>query len=99
MKRGPGRPKKVLPKEILELKFTQEEMLNFKMVLFRHGLTAHQFMGYVIQQISVNDQRLVEILQEATEYKKQRILEGKEEHVDAETLYRMIEEENKKLKK
>ena len=74
-------------------------MLNFKKVLFRHGLTAHQFMGYVIQQISVNDQRLVEILQEATEYKKQRILEGKEEHVDAETLYRMIEEENKKLQK
>jgi hypothetical protein len=99
MKRGPGRPKKVLPKEMLELKFTQEEMLNFKKVLFRHGLTAHQFMGYVIQQISVNDQRLVEILQEATEYKKQRILEGKEEHVDAETLYRMIEEENKKLQK
>lgn len=99
MKRGPGRPKKVLPKELLELKFTQEEMLNFKKVLFRHGLTAHQFMGYVIQQISVNDQRLVEILEEATGYKKQRILEGKEEHVDAETLYRMIEEENKKLQK
>ena len=99
MKRGPGRPKKVLPKELLELKFTQEEMLNFKKVLFRHGLTAHQFMGYVIQQISVNDERLVDILQEATEYKRQRILEGKEEHVDAETLYRMIEEENKKLQK
>jgi hypothetical protein len=99
MKRGPGRPKKVLPKELLELKFTKEEMLNFKKVLFRHGLTAHQFMGYVIQQISVNDQRLVEILEEATGYKKQRILEGKEEHVDAETLYRMIEEENKKLQK
>ena len=99
MKRGPGRPKKVLPKELLELKFTKEEMLNFKKVLFRHGLTAHQFMGYVIQQISVNDQRLVEILEEATGYKKQRILEGKEEHVVAETLYRMIEEENKKLQK
>ncbi len=99
MKRGPGRPKKILPKELLELKFTKEEMLNFKKVLFRHGLTAHQFMGYVIQQISVNDQRLVEILEEATGYKKQRILEGKEEHVDAETLYRMIEEENKKLQK
>jgi hypothetical protein len=93
MKRGPGRPKKILPKEALELQFTQEEMLNLKKVLFRHGLTAHQFMGYVIQQISINDQRLVEILQEATEYKKQRILEGKEEHVDAETLYRMIAHE------
>ncbi len=99
MKRGPGRPKKVLPKEMLELRFTQEEMLNFKKILFRHGLTAHQFMGYVIQQISVNDQRLVEILQEATEYKKQRILEGKEEHVDAETLFRLIEEANRKLQK
>lgn len=99
MKRGPGRPKKILPKEILELKFTQEEMLNLKKELFRHGLTAHQFMGYLIQQISINDQRLVELLNEATQYKKQRILEGKEEHVDAETLFRMIEEENRKLQK
>lgn len=56
-------------------------------------------MGYVIQQISVNDERLVDILQEATEYKKQRILEGKEEHVDAETLFRLIEEANRKLQK
>lgn len=94
-----GRPKKILPKEMLELKFSQEEMLHLKKELFRHGLTAHQFMGYLIQQISINDQRLVELLDEATQYKKQRILEGKEEHVDAETLYRMIEEENRKLQK
>ena len=99
MKKGPGRPKKILPKELLELKFTQEEMLHLKKELFRHGLTAHQFMGYLIQQISINDQRLVELLDEATHYKKQRIMEGKEEHVDAETLYRMIEEENRKLQK
>lgn len=99
MSRPVGRPKKVLPKELLELNFSQEEMINFKKVLFRHGLTAHQFMGYVIQQISINDQRLVELLDEATHYKKQRILEGKEEHVDAETLYRMIEEENRKLQR
>ena len=99
MKRGPGRPKKILPKEMLELKFSREEMLMFKKTLFEHGLTSHQFMGYLMQQISINDQRLVELLNEATQYKKQRILEGKEEHVDAETLYRMIEEENQKLQK
>ena len=99
MARPVGRPKKILPKELLELRFTKEEMLHLKKELFRHGLTAHQFMGYLIQQISINDQRLVELLDEATQYKKQRILEGKEEHVDAETLYRMIEEENRKLQK
>lgn len=99
MSRPVGRPKKILSKDILELRFSQEEMLNLKKVLFSHGLTAHQFMGYLIQQISINDQRLVELLDEATHYKKQRILEGKEEHVDAETLYRMIEEENRKLQK
>lgn len=99
MSRPVGRPKKVLSKDLLELRFSQDEMLNLKKVLFRHGLTAHQFMGYLMQQISINDQRLVELLDEATQYKKQRILEGKEEHVDAETLYRMIEEENRKLQK
>jgi hypothetical protein len=56
-------------------------------------------MGYVMQQISLNDQRLVEILEEATQYKKQRILEVKEEHVDAETLYRMINDELEKNRK
>lgn len=99
MARPVGRPKKVLSKELLELRFTREEMLTFKKVLFQHGLTAHQFMGYVIQQISIHDGRLMELLQEATEYKKQRILEGKEEFIDAETLFRMIEEANKKLQK
>ena len=94
-----GRPKKILPKEIMELRFSQEEMMMFKKTLFQHGLTSHQFMGYVMQQISLNDQRLVEILEEATGYKKQRILEGKEEHVDAETLYRMINDELEKNRK
>ena len=94
-----GRPKKILPKEIMELRFSQEEMMMFKKTLFQHGLTSHQFMGYVMQQISLNDQRLVEILEEAMQYKKQRILEGKEEHVDAETLYRMINDELEKNRK
>ena len=94
-----GRPKKILPKEIMELRFSQEEMMMFKKTLFQHGLTSHQFMGYVMQQISLNDQRLVEILEEATQYKKQRILEVKEEHVDAETLYRMINDELEKNRK
>jgi len=71
-------------------------MLHFKSTLFQYGLTAHQFMGYVMQQMSINDPRIVELLNEATQYKKQRILEGKEEQVDAETIYKLIEDENRK---
>lgn len=99
MKRGPGRPKKVLAKQLLELRFTCEELLHFKSILFEYGLTAHQFIGYILQQVSVHDQRIIELLTEATEYKKQRIMEGKEEDVDATTLFRLIEEANKKLQK
>jgi hypothetical protein len=93
------RAKKVLTKDLLELRFSQEEMLHFKRTLFQYGLTAHQFMGYMMQQMSINDPRIVELLNEATNYKKQRILEGKEETVDAETIYKLIEDENRKNQK
>lgn len=93
-----NREKKILYKNLLNLEFTTEELLHLKRTLFQYGLTAHQFMGYVMQQMSINDPRIVELLDEATNYKKQRIMEGKEKHVDAETLYKMIEEENRKIK-
>jgi hypothetical protein len=88
-----NREKKILYKNLLSLEFTNDEILLLKKTLFQYGLTVHQFMGYVMQQMSINDPRIVEMLNEATGYKKQRILEGKEKHVDAETIYRMIADE------
>lgn len=91
-----NREKKILYKNLLSLEFTNDEILLLKKTLFQYGLTAHQFMGYVMQQMSINDPRVLELLDEATGYKKQRILEGKEKHVDAETIYRMIADELQK---
>ena len=70
-------------------------MVELKRALFRNGLTAHQFFAYVVQQISISDARLEEILGEAKEYKRQQIIDGKIERVDPETLYALIEDTNK----
>jgi len=84
-----------LNKTGLLLHLDHPQMVELKRALFRNGLTAHQFFAYVVQQISVSDSRLEEILEEAKEYKRQQIIDGKVERVDPETLYRMIEETNK----
>lgn len=81
-----------LRKENIILMFESEQLLELKRQLFQAGLTYHQFFGYLLQQQVAHDPRMMELLAEAQNYKKQRILEGKEEKVDAETLYRMIEE-------
>lgn len=80
-------------KEALGIHLEAQQMLELKRALFSNGLTAHQFFGYLVSQLNVNDTRLIELLKEAQEYKRQRILDGKEENVDAESLYRLIEDE------
>ncbi|MFA6049925.1 MAG: hypothetical protein WC761_01890 [Candidatus Paceibacterota bacterium] len=80
-------------KTTMLLKFEHNQILELRKVLFANGLTFHQFFGFIIDQLTVNDERLLSLLKEAQNYKKQRILDGKEEDVDPETLYRMIENE------
>lgn len=84
---------KPLHKTALFLEFDHDQVLELKRILFRHGLTAHQFFAYVIEQMTVCDPRLEEILQEATDYKKRKILDGQMDKVDPQTLYKMIEDE------
>ena len=81
-----------LKKENIVLTFEADQLLELKRQLFKAGLTYHQFFGYLLQQQVAHDPRMLEFLAEAQNYKKQRILEGKEEKVDAETLYSLIEE-------
>lgn len=84
--------KRKLKKEAILLAFNPEYILELKRQLFNAGLTCHQFFGYILLRLIDNDPRLQDLLQEAKNYKKQRILEGKEEKIDAETMYNLIEE-------
>lgn len=83
-----------LEKDFIKLELDTKAILELKRALFRYGLTAHQFFGYVIDQIAVGDSRLEELLSEAQNYKKQRILDGKiVKKIDPETLYSLIQDE------
>ena len=73
--------------------------LEFKRFIFHHDLTIHQFLGYLIQQASVNDDRVLELAKEARGYKQERIRELQNKPTGFETgslsaqdLYQMIEE-------
>jgi len=92
-RRGRGKKSLRLKKSAVTIGFEPGQLLELSRVMFVSGLTFHQFFGYLVQQIISGDERLLELIKEAQNYKKQRILEGKEEKVDAATLYRMIEEQ------
>lgn len=86
--------RKKFKKTDLLLAFEHDQLLGLKKVLFENGLTAHQFFGFLIEQLVMgNDERLESFLREAQDYKKKRILDGKEERVEPATLYKLIEEE------
>lgn len=82
-----------LKKTTIAMTFEKQQLLELSRLLFVNGLTFHQFFGYLVQQAVFGDERIQQFVKEAQSYKKQRILEGKEEKVDAATLYRMIEEQ------
>lgn len=84
--------KNVEKKEVF-LSLDQDSFLELKRALFKNGLTIHQFFGYIIDRLSLNDSRLSEILIEAHNFKKQRTLDGKEKKPTPEVVYSLIEEE------
>lgn len=70
-----------------------------KGMLFEYRLTAHEFIGLVVGMWDNRDDRLLEMLSAAAEFKKQLIIDGKAKHLDAESIYRIISEMNEaKLK-
>lgn len=84
---------KVVRQHLAGMEFDQSQLLELRRVLFIHGLTFHQFFGHVIDQIVIRDEQAMAFLNGAQTYKRKRMLEGREEKVDAETIYGMIEEQ------
>jgi len=89
--------KKKTPKPVKQLlsgmDFEYTQLLELRKVLFLHGLTLHQLFGHFIDQIVLRDEQAMQFLQGAQTYKRRRMLEGREEKVDAETMYGMIEQQ------
>lgn len=69
-------------------------MILLKEMLFEYSLTAHEFIGLIVSMWDNRDDKLLELLSGASEFKKQLILDGKAKHLDAETIYKLISEMN-----
>lgn len=83
----------MLKKTTVKIELEHDTMLGLKKALFANGLTMHQFIGFLFDHIGFNDERIKSLLEDAKTYKKNKIREGSEQQVDAETLYSIIEEE------
>jgi hypothetical protein len=65
-------------------------LLEFKKILWKHGISAQEFLSYIIRLFVTGDQRLHNILVEAkkakAEAQKYNLI-----HTDEESLYSLIE--------
>lgn len=80
------------PKTTVGIHMDAQHLLDMLKLLFEHGLTFHQFFNFITQQAIERDPRVMELVIEAQGHKRQRMLEGRENTIEPETLYAMIQE-------
>jgi hypothetical protein len=80
------------------LKFNQFYWLELKKVLWKHRISAQEFLSYVIKLLATGDQRVYDILIEAKRARaKSEVLNIV--HTDEESLYSLIEQSLAKKEK
>lgn len=83
-----------LKKTDITLNFEAGAMLDFRKVLFRVGLCPQQFFTYIVDQAITNDERLLELIDEARDYKTKSSLKKSDNTLDADALYDLIEQDS-----
>ena len=81
-----------LKKTDIALNFEAGAMLDFRKLLFRSGLCPQQFFTYIVDQAILNDDRLLELISEARDYKTKSSLRKSDNTLDADALYDLIEQ-------
>jgi hypothetical protein len=78
--------------------FNKFFLLELRKILWKHRISAQEFLSYVIKLLVTGDQRVYDILMEA---KRSRAKEEIEEivHTDEESLYNLIEHSLVSIKK
>jgi hypothetical protein len=72
------------------LDFEASTLLDLRKLLFKSDLTVQQFFTYVVDKTITHDEKLIELIHEAREYKTMKSLKNSEE-LDAEAIYALIE--------
>ena len=78
--------------------FDSDSLKELRRVLFQKGLSPQQFLTYVVELVSLRDERMFEVMEEAILHRKEYPSKGRGNKTDAEMIYKLIEqqlEENK----
>ena len=73
--------------------FDSDSLKELRKVLFQRGLSPQQFLTYVVELVSLRDERMAEIMSEAVQHRKSYPSKGRSNQTDAEMIYKLIEQE------
>ena len=79
-----------LKRTSLDLDFEHSVLLGMRRSLFKKGITPQQFFRFIASMLITNDPRLIELVDEACEYKTERSLRTTN-NLDADDIYALIE--------
>ena len=83
-----------IKKRKMWLEFEVQSLLDLRKILFREKLTMNDFFRYLIDMLITNDERMVQFLHEAREYKTDKaLIDPENEKMDADMLYDLIKRE------
>lgn len=88
-----------IKKTKIVLDFDSDSLKELRKVLFKRGLTPQQFLTYVVELVSLRDERVSELMDEAITHKQTNSGRGRANQHDAELLYKLIEERLKESNK
>lgn len=75
------------------LDFDADSLKELRKVLFSKGLSPQQFLSYIIDLVSLRDNRIEQIMNEAVLNKAIHHGRGRANTTDAETIYELIKQE------
>ena len=73
--------------------FEDTSMLDLRRTLFKKGLTPQQFFTYVVNLSTINDKRILEIVDEAREHMSE-LPSSRRNQLNADEIYSLIESED-----
>lgn len=82
-----------IKKTKIVLDFDADSLKELRRVLFQNGLTPQQFLTYVVELVSLRDERVEVMMKEALTHKKDNRGKSRANTTDAELLYKLIEQE------
>ncbi len=92
-----------LKKKPLLLTFDDQELLDARKFFFENGLTVQEVFTAFVEMATTRDNILLPIINKAIDNKKEKLLGKKGEkrfkRIEADILYKTIEEENSKQKR